>query len=82
LIHGVRQGKQIKIKKMKKLSIEQISLVEGGSWKDMWTIAGGACGAAVSGVFFGGVGLAVSAAIFGPNCIGLSIGAALGAQIK
>ncbi len=67
---------------MTKLSLNQMEMIEGGSWKELSTIAGGACGAALSGVFFGGFGLAISAALFGPTCIGLSIGAALGAKIK
>lgn len=52
---------------MKKLNRESLDQLTGGSWGNLWTIAGGACGAAVSGVFFGGFGLAVSAALFGQH---------------
>ncbi|MBY0480498.1 MAG: hypothetical protein K2Q21_04010 [Chitinophagaceae bacterium] len=62
---------------MKKLSQKKIESITGGSWTQMSTIAGGACAAAVTGAFFGPFGFAVSAALFGPTCIGLTIAAAI-----
>ncbi|MCQ2974177.1 MAG: hypothetical protein MJ211_05135 [Bacteroidales bacterium] len=56
---------------MKKISIEQMQSVEGG---DIWTISGIACGAMLGCAIIPGVGWAVSAAVFGPTCIGTAIG--------
>ena len=51
---------------MKKLEISQMENLQGGAS----TATGYWCGAAVSGAFFGGISLVLSAAMFGPTCIG------------
>ena len=61
---------------MKELSIERMENVHGGSI-GLWEVAGIACGAAVSGLAFGGFGFFISAAMFGPSCAGLILGAAI-----
>jgi len=61
---------------MKTLSFEQMETVVGGN-EVLTTSAGAVCGAAISGSLFGGFGLFVTAAIFGPSCIGLVTAAIL-----
>ena len=58
---------------MKELSLSQLEQITGGGdW--LATGAGAACGAVAAGFLFGGFGGVVSSAIFGPSCIGLTIG--------
>jgi len=59
---------------MTALSFDQMELIDGGTF-GLWEAAGFACGAAISGLAFGGFGFFVSAAIFGPTCAGLTLGA-------
>ena len=58
---------------MKELSFEQMERIEGGD-ETLGTLAGASCGAAFSGFIFGGFPGVITLAIFGPSCIGLSIG--------
>jgi hypothetical protein len=59
------------------LELEKMALINGGSKDGLATGAGVACGLAISGGVFGGFGIFVTGAIFGPTCIGLAIGAAV-----
>lgn len=59
---------------MIELSFDQMEELHGGKF-GLWEAAGFACGAAISGLAFGGFGFFVSAAIFGPSCAGLTLGA-------
>lgn len=56
---------------MKTLQIEQLEMIQGGGTAG--TIAGVMCGAAASGLFFGGVGIAFTGAAFGPACLTMGI---------
>lgn len=57
---------------MKELSFEHLEQVKGGGW--LATGAGAACGMVFVGFMFGGIGGIATSIIFGPSCIGLSIG--------
>lgn len=61
---------------MKELSFEKMEMVQGGTI-GLWEVAGGMCATALSGAIFGGFGLFVTGAIFGPSCAGLVLAAAL-----
>jgi len=60
---------------MKELSFERMGETNGGL--NLWDVAGPTCAIALSGAMFGGFGLFVTAAMFGPSCFGLVAAAAL-----
>ena len=61
---------------MKELSFERMEDLNGGAI-GLWEIAGGMCATAISGGIFGGFGIFVTGAMFGPSCVGLVLSVAL-----
>ncbi|MCQ2974176.1 MAG: hypothetical protein MJ211_05130 [Bacteroidales bacterium] len=60
---------------MKKITIEQMQFVDGGVSSDaIWTTSGIACAAMLACAAVPVIGWGVSAAIFGPTCVGVAIG--------
>ena len=66
---------------MKELSFERMEEVNGGKL-GLWEAAGVTCAAAFGGIAFGGFGFFVTAAMFGPSCVGLVLGASLEKWLK
>lgn len=60
---------------MKELSYNKMRETNGGL--NLWNVAGPTCAIALSGALFGGFGLFVTGAMFGPSCLGLVAAAAL-----
>lgn len=60
---------------MKELSIERMEEISGSL--NLWNVAGPVCAVALSGAMFGGFGLFVTGAMFGPSCLGLVAAAAI-----
>lgn len=61
---------------MKELSFEKMEDFHGGKI-GLPEAAGLVCAAALSGAIFGGFGLFITGAIYGPSCAGLILAAAL-----
>lgn len=60
---------------MKKITIEQMQNVNGGVSSDaIWTTSGIACSLMIGCAAIPVIGWGVSAAIFGPTCVGVAIG--------
>jgi len=66
-------------KNFEKLSIEEMSLVSGGysdsTFEKIWYTS---CALSASGTLLAGVGVGLTAALFGPTCAGMTLVKILG----